>query len=59
MVTELNFALSGIMSADSATHKPITNHGTHRPAKRPGGVSPVGAALTSITSLLVRVTSLI
>ncbi|GGO14184.1 hypothetical protein GCM10011576_24950 [Micromonospora parathelypteridis] len=45
VVTELNFPLNGTMTAASATHNPITNHGTHRPAKRPGG-----AALTAITS---------
>jgi hypothetical protein len=36
------------MTAASATHNPITNHGTHRPANRPGGASPDGAALTAI-----------
>src|SRR3954466_7042886 len=52
VVTELNFPLSGTMTAASATHRPITNHGTHRPANRPAGASPGGAALTAITSLL-------
>jgi hypothetical protein len=48
VVTELNFPLSGTMTTASITHKPITNHGTHRPANRPAGVSPDGAALTAI-----------
>src|SRR3954453_19527710 len=52
VVTELNFPLSGTMTAASATHKPIPNHGTHRPANRPAGASPDGAASTAITSLL-------
>jgi hypothetical protein len=52
VVTELNFPLSGTMNTASATHKPITSHGTHRPANRPGGVSPDGAVLTAINSLL-------
>ncbi|GAA2457731.1 hypothetical protein GCM10010191_91860 [Actinomadura vinacea] len=52
VVTELNFPLSGTMPAASTSHKPITNHGTHRPANRPAGASPDGAALTAITSLL-------
>src|SRR3954462_12373823 len=52
VVTELNFPLTGTMNTASATHKPITNHGTHRPANRPAGASPGGAALTAITSLL-------
>ena len=59
VVTELNFPLNGTMTAASATHRPITNHGTHRPANRPAGAPPGGAALTAITSLLRRVTSLI
>jgi hypothetical protein len=52
VVTELNFPLSGTMPAASTSHKPITNHGTHRPANRPAGASPDGAALTAITGLL-------
>ncbi|GAA0275002.1 hypothetical protein GCM10009539_73450 [Cryptosporangium japonicum] len=32
------------MTTASATHKPITNHGTHGPT----GAFPVGAALTAI-----------
>src|SRR4051794_11312320 len=52
VVTELNFPLSGTMPAASTSHKPITNQGTHRPANRPAGASPDGAALTAITSLL-------
>jgi hypothetical protein len=52
VVTELSFPLSGTMTAASATHNPITNHGTHRPANRPGGASPGGAAFAAITSLL-------
>jgi hypothetical protein len=48
VVTELNFPLSGTMTTASATHKPITNHGTHRPANRPDGAFPDGAALTAI-----------
>ncbi|GLH96437.1 hypothetical protein Pa4123_17110 [Phytohabitans aurantiacus] len=52
VVTELNFPLSGTMTAARATHNPITNHGTHRPANQPAGASPDGAALTAITSLL-------
>lgn len=35
VVTELNFPLSGTMNAASTIQKPITNHGTHRPANRP------------------------
>src|SRR3954470_8301047 len=52
VVTEFNFPLSGTMPAASTSHKPITNQGTHRPANRPAGASPDGAALTAITSLL-------
>ncbi len=52
VVTELSFPLSGTMPTASTSHKPITNHGTHRPANRPAGTSPDGAALTAITSLL-------
>src|SRR3954447_17172771 len=52
VVTELNFPLSGTMAAASTSQKPITNHGTHRPANRPAGTFPDGAALTAITSLL-------
>ncbi|GAB3980832.1 hypothetical protein GCM10027615_60180 [Plantactinospora veratri] len=52
VVTELNLPLSGTMTAASATHNPITNHGTHRPANRPADASPDGAALTATTSLL-------
>src|SRR5215213_8589115 len=52
VVTELNFPLSATMNTASITHTPITNHGTHRPANRPAGASPDGAALTAITSLL-------
>nr|BFE72120.1 hypothetical protein GCM10020092_054210 [Actinoplanes digitatis] len=52
VVTELNFPLNGTMTAASATHKPITSHGTHRPASRPGGASLDGTALTAINSLL-------
>jgi hypothetical protein len=52
VVTELNFPLSGTMTTASNTHKPITNHGTHRLANRPAGASPDGAALTAITCLL-------
>src|SRR3954470_23008908 len=48
VVTELNFPLSGTMSTASATHRPITNHGTHRPANRPAGASSGGATLTAI-----------
>ncbi|MCP9980182.1 hypothetical protein [Actinomadura madurae] len=51
-MTELNFPLSGTMNAASTIQKPITNHGTHRPANRPAGASPDGAALTAITGLL-------
>src|SRR6187402_3752289 len=47
VVTELNFPLNGTMTAASATHKPITNHGTHRPANR-----PAGTAFLAINSLL-------
>src|SRR5688572_6959017 len=52
VVTELNFPLNGTMTAASASHKPITSHGAHRPASRPGGASLGGAALTAINSLL-------
>ncbi|GAB3528240.1 hypothetical protein GCM10027575_67160 [Phytohabitans suffuscus] len=52
VVTELNFPLSGTITVASATHNPITNHGTHRPANRPAGAFPDGAALTAINSLL-------
>ncbi|GGV66989.1 hypothetical protein GCM10010261_59420 [Streptomyces pilosus] len=52
VVTELNLPLSGTANAASTSHKPITNHGTHRPANRPAGVPPDGPALTAITSLL-------
>jgi hypothetical protein len=52
VVTELNFPLNGTMTAASACHKPITSHGTHRPANRPGGAFLGGAALTDINSLL-------
>src|SRR3954447_13245333 len=52
VVTELNFPLSGTMNAASTNHMPITSHGTHRPANRPAGASPDGAALTAITGLL-------
>jgi hypothetical protein len=52
VVTELNFPLNGTMTAASASHKPITSHGTHRPANRSGGASLGGAALTDINSLL-------
>src|SRR3954465_12736755 len=48
VVTELNFPLSGTKSTASATHRPITNHGTHRPANRPAGASSGGATLTAI-----------
>jgi hypothetical protein len=48
LVTELNFPLKGTMTAASTTHKPITNHGTHRPAKRLRGASTDGAVLTAI-----------
>jgi hypothetical protein len=36
------------MITASVTHKPITTHGTHRPANRLGGASPDCAALTAI-----------
>ncbi|WP_285691971.1 hypothetical protein, partial [Actinoplanes sp. NBRC 103695] len=52
MVTELNFPLNGTITAASTTHKPITSHGTHRPANRPGGTSPDDTASTAINSLL-------
>jgi hypothetical protein len=48
VVTELNIPLSGTMTTASATHHPITNHGTHWPANRPAGASLDGAALTAI-----------
>ncbi|BEL12276.1 hypothetical protein Q0Z83_104670 [Actinoplanes sichuanensis] len=44
VVTELNFPLNGTMTAASAIHKPITNHGT----QRPGGAFLGGAALTDM-----------
>jgi hypothetical protein len=52
VVTELSFPLSGTMTTASTSHKPITSHGTHRPANRPGGASLGCAALTDIKSLL-------
>ncbi|GGX27954.1 hypothetical protein GCM10010297_56670 [Streptomyces malachitofuscus] len=52
VVTELSFPLSGTMPAASTSHRPITNHGTHRPANRPAGAPPDGAASTAITGLL-------
>src|SRR3954469_11011344 len=52
VVTELNFPLSGTMTAANATHRPITSHGTHRPANRPAGASPDRAAVPAITCLL-------
>ncbi|GAA2384236.1 hypothetical protein GCM10010378_26220 [Streptomyces viridochromogenes] len=54
VVTELNFPLSGTMPTASTSHRPITNHGTHRPANRPAGTSPDGAASTAISGLLHR-----
>ncbi len=40
------------MTTASTTHKPITDHGIQRPANRPAGAFPDGAALTAITGLL-------
>nr|WP_308129366.1 hypothetical protein [Actinoplanes polyasparticus] len=51
-MTEPNFPLNGTITTAKATHKPITNHGTHRPANRPVGASPGGAALSAISNLL-------
>ncbi|GAB3854868.1 hypothetical protein GCM10029963_48580 [Micromonospora andamanensis] len=44
--------LRGADRCSSVVGNPITDQGTHRPANRPAGACPGGAALTVITSPL-------